>query len=121
MGDNTMNRQGGTSWVGLIGRFVIAAIVLWVTAILTPGYSIVGFWTPLIQAVVIVALDYVIRALTGIDASPFGRGFIGFIVSAVIIYLTQYVIPGVSVTVLGALIASLIIGIIEAILPVKVI
>lgn len=119
MGDESA-RKTGTSWGGLIIRFIIAAIVLMVTAFLTPGFAIAGFWTALLQAVIIVGLDYLIETITGIDASPFGRGFTGFIVSALIIYLTQFIIPGVSVTIVGALIAALVIGIIGAILPVHV-
>lgn len=120
MGDNSANRERNTSLGGLIIRFIISAIVLMVTAFFTPGFAISGFWTALLQAVVIVGLDYIIQSLTGIDASPFGRGFSGFIVSAIIIYLTQFVVPGVSVNIFGAIIAALIIGIVEAVLPVRV-
>lgn len=116
---STQNRKK-TSIVGLIIRFIVAAIVLMVTAFFTPGYAVAGFWTALIQAAVIVGLDYIIQAVTGMDASPFGRGLTGFLISAVIIYITQYVVPGVSVTIIGAIIAALVIGIIEAIFPVRV-
>lgn len=120
MDDNTMNKRSGRGLVGFVVRLIVAAIVLWVVAFFTPGYRITGVWTPLIQAVVIIGLDYIVQAITGIDASPFGRGFLGFIVSAIIIYLTQFVVPGVSVSILGAVIAALLIGIIEALLPVNV-
>lgn len=120
MEDKSIDRRRNTSWGSLIARFIIAAIVLWVTAFFTPGFAIAGFWTPLLQAAVIVGLDYLIEAITGIDASPLGRGFSGFIVSALIIYLTQFIIPGVSVTIIGAAIAALIIGIIGVVLPVRV-
>lgn len=119
--NNAEERRQGFSWGRLIIRFIVTAIVLWVTAFLTPGYSIAGFWTPILQALVIIGLDYIIQAITGIDASPFGRGFSGFIVSAIIIYLTQFIVPGISVTVLGAIMAALVIGIMEAIIPVNVI
>ncbi|HBM79666.1 MAG: phage holin family protein [Clostridiales bacterium] len=117
---NDISEKRETSWGGLFIRFIVAAIVLMVTAFFTPGFAIANFWTALIQAAVIVGLDYLIEALIGIDASPFGRGFTGFIVSALIIYLTQFIVPGISVTVLGAIIAALIIGIIGALLPVRI-
>lgn len=120
MGDNTIDRRKGTSWGSLIVRFIIAAIVLMVTAFFTPGFVISNFWTALMQSAVIVGLDYLIQSITGIDASPFGRGFSGFIVSALIIYLTQFIVPGISVSVIGAIIAALVIGVISAILPVRV-
>lgn len=120
MGDNNVERVKRTSWGGLIIRFIITAIVLMVTAFFTRGYAVAGFWTALLQAAVIAGLDYLIQSITGIDASPFGRGFSGFIVSAAIIYLTQFVVPGVAVTVWGAIIAALIIGIIDSVLPIKI-
>lgn len=119
MADESSERKDTSSWGGLIIRFIVSAIVLMVTAFFTPGFSVASFWTALLQAAVIVALDYLIEKLIGIDASPFGRGFTGFIVSAVIIYLTQYIVPGVYVTIWGAIIAALVIGIIGAILPIR--
>jgi len=120
MSEKKAENRERTSWVGLIIRFIVSAIVLMVTAFFTPGYAVAGFWTALIQAAVIVALDYIIQAVTGIDASPFGRGLSGFLISAAIIYVTQFIVPGVSVTLMGAIIAALVIGIIEAIFPVRV-
>ncbi len=108
------------SWGGLIIRFIIVAIVLIVTSLFTPGYSISSFWVALIQGIVIVGLDYIIEAITGMDASPFGRGISGFLVSALIIYLTKFIIPGVHISVFGAIVAALVIGIISYILPIKV-
>lgn len=120
MADNDAANRNTTSWGGLIIRFVISAIVLMVTAFFVPGFAVYGFWTALLQAVVIVGLDYLIEMATGIDASPFGRGIVGFLTSALIIYLTQFIIPGVSVSVWGAIISALVIGIIGAVLPVRV-
>lgn len=121
MDDKSMNRRDGRGLGSFIIRLIIGAIALWVVAFFTPGYRIAGFWTPLIQAAVIIGLDYVVQSITGIDASPFGRGFLGFVVSAIIIYLTQFVVPGVTINIVGAVIAALLIGIIEALLPVNVI
>lgn len=120
MADGRGERETYASWGSLIIRFIVAAIVLMVTAFFTPGFAIAGFWTAILQAIVIVALDYLIEVISGINASPFGRGFSGFIVSALIIYLTQFMVPGVSVTVAGAIIAALVIGIIGAIIPVHI-
>jgi putative membrane protein len=109
------------SWIGMIIRFIVAAIVLMVTAWLTPGFSRMGFGTALVAALVIAALNWIIQRVFKIDASPFGKGIVGFIVSAVIIYLTQFLVPGMSISIWGAIIASLVIGIIEAIIPTDVI
>ncbi|HHY83542.1 MAG TPA: phage holin family protein [Clostridiales bacterium] len=114
-------RNSGKGWISLIIRFIVAAIVLMITSWLTPGFSSMNFGTALLAALIIAAMDWVIQRLFKIDASPFGRGIVGFIVSAVIIYLTQFLVPGMSVSIWGAIIASLIIGIIDAIIPTNVI
>jgi len=119
---NEMNRNegGGRSWIGIIIRFVVAAVVLMVTSLLTPVFSNLRFGTALLAAIVIAAMDYVLQKLFKVDASPFGRGIIGFLLSALIIYLTQFVVPGMEINVFGAIVAALIIGIIDAILPTHV-
>ena len=110
----------GKSWIGVIIRFIVAAIVLMVTAWLTPGFSQMRFGTALIAALVIAVIDWAIQRVFKIDASPFGRGIVGFIISAAIIYLTQFLVPGISISIWGAIIASLIIGIIDEIIPTRV-
>lgn len=110
----------GNSWIGVVIRFIVAAIVLMVTAWLTPGFSQMRFGTALIAALVIAVIDWAIQRVFKIDASPFGRGIVGFIISAAIIYLTQFLVPGMSISIWGAIIASLIIGIIDAIIPTRV-
>ena len=109
------------SWLGIIIRFVVAAIVLMVTSLITPGFSNMGFGTALLAAIVIAVIDYVIQKLFKMDASPFGRGIVGFLLSALVIYLTQFFVPVMEVNVFGAIVAALIIGIIDAIIPTNVI
>jgi len=86
-----------------------------------PGFSNMGFGTALLAAIVIAVIDYVIQKLFKMDASPFGRGIVGFLLSALVIYLTQFFVPGMEVNVFGAIVAALIIGIIDAIIPTNVI
>ncbi|MBY0757398.1 phage holin family protein [Clostridium sardiniense] len=103
-----------------IVRLILFTIVLGVTAFLTPGFTIDGFWSVVLAAVIISIVDYVIELFMGVDASPFGKGIKGFIVAAIIIYLTQFLVPHMSSSIIGALIAALIIGILDAIIPVRV-
>ena len=51
------------------------------------------------------------------DASPFGRGIVGFLLSALVIYFNSVFVPDMEVNVFGAIVAALIIGIIDAITP----
>jgi len=56
----------------------------------------------------------------GVDASRFGRGIKGFVIAAVILYLRQFLIPNMSVSIIGALLAAIVIGILDAVLPGRV-
>jgi putative membrane protein len=66
---------------------------------------------------VIAVMGYVIEAVLGEEISPGNRGIIGFIISAIVIYAAQFIVPGLSVSVFGALLAALIIGLIDAFVP----
>jgi len=106
-------------WLGLVIRFVVSALVLIVASWLAPGFVVRGGVTgALIAAVVIAVLGYIAEALLGDRISPQSRGLVGFITAAVVIYLAQFVIPGLlSVSIVGALISAFIIGIIDAFVP----
>ncbi|NFA92477.1 phage holin family protein [Clostridium botulinum] len=106
--------------MGYIIRLIVSMVVLSVTAFFTPGFTISGFWAVLLAAVIISAIDYLVERLMGVDASPFGRGLKGFVISAIIIYLTQFLVPTMRVSIVGATIAALVIGVIDAILPGRV-
>ncbi|EJL47712.1 membrane protein [Brevibacillus agri] len=100
-------------------RFVVASVVLMFVGFLVPGFSVSSFWTAFLAAVVIALLGWVVEAMFGDRISPYNRGIIGFLVSAVVIYLTQFIVSGFHVTVIGALLASLVIGIIDLFIPIK--
>lgn len=99
-------------------RLLVGAIVLAITAALTPGFSITGIWPLIFAAAVLAGLDYLSLRFLGINASPFGRGIAGFLMAAVIIYLTKFFVPaGYSVSWVGAIIGALVYGIVDAIIP----
>lgn len=116
---NNEGRQAESGWnIGsIIIRLIVAAVVLGITAFLTPGFDIDGIWALIIGAIVLAILDYLVAKLIGVEASPFGKGIVGFITAAVIIYATQYFVAGFNVTVWGAIIGALIFGIVDAIIP----
>jgi len=98
-------------------RFIVSALVLMLVGFITPGFKTMGFMNALIAAAVIAGLAYVAEMMLGKDISPYGRGGIGFVVSAIVIFLAQYIVPGMQVSIIGALIAAFIIGIIDAFIP----
>lgn len=98
-------------------RVLITSIVVAIAAYFTPGFSIDGLWSLLLAAVVIGVLDYLIQKFTGVNASPFGRGISGFLVAAIILYVTKFIVPGFHISLWGAIIGALVIGIVDAIMP----
>ncbi|MDQ7794072.1 MAG: phage holin family protein [bacterium] len=105
------------SWIGLAVRFVVSALVLMFVGFLLPGFEIAGFTNALIAAVAIAIIGYIAEALLGRRVSPQSRGVVGFITAAVVIYAAQFVVPLMRVTVIGALLASVIIGLLDAVVP----
>lgn len=99
-------------------RFIVSALVLMLVGYLVPGMRVAGFWGALAAALVIALLGWVIEKVLGDKISPRSRGFVGFIIAAIVIYLAQYAIPSLlSVTIIGALLAAFVIGLIDAFVP----
>lgn len=117
MGRHDQDMGGMGSWVGHIVRFVVSALVLMVVGFLVPGFSRMTFGTALLAAIVIALLGYVIETIGGRQISPYGHGIVGFISSAVVIYATQFVVPGLHVSIIGALLGAVVIGIIDMFIP----
>ncbi|HBS57925.1 MAG: phage holin family protein [Bacillota bacterium] len=101
----------------IIIRFVVSALVLMLVGYITPGFSSMGFVNALVAAAVIAGLSFAAEMLLGREVSPYGRGGVGFVVSAIVIYFAQYLVPGMQVSIVGALLGALIIGLIDAFVP----
>lgn len=101
----------------MIVRFIVSALVLMFIGYLVPGFGPLGFLNALLAAVVISVLGYLVEMLLGENVSPQSRGVIGFITAAAVIYLAQFLVPALNVSILGALIAALVIGIIDIFVP----
>ena len=110
--------SGKTSTVWqIVGRLITAAIVLAITAFFTPGFTINSFWTLAIAAVVLTVIDYLITKFTGLHASSFGKGFVGFVLSAVVLYVTQYFVAGYTVSWMAAIVGAIVYGVVDYFLP----
>mgnify|MGYP001199819334 FL=1 len=116
---NRTNTDKTKDWdIGeILIRILVTAIVVGIAAFLTPGFSINNLWSLILAAVVIALLDYLVQKFTGVNASPFGRGMTGFIVAAIILYATKFIVPGFNISVWGAIIGAIVIGIIDVIIP----
>ncbi len=101
----------------IIWRLVTSAIVLAITAFFTPGFSINNFWTLAIAAIVLTVIDYLIVKFTGLQVSSFGKGFVGFVLAAITLYVTQFFVAGYTVSWMAAIIGALIYGVIDYFIP----
>ncbi len=124
MSDNqtdTNTRSSSQSTLGMVGqivgRLVTAGIVLAITAFFTPGFSINNFWALALAAVVLTVIDYLIIKFTGLHASAFGKGFVGFALAAVVLYVTQYFVAGYTISWIAAIIGALIYGVVDYFIP----
>ena len=115
---SNVQSSNGTSTIGqIVWRFVAAAVVLAITAFFTPGFTINSFWTLAIAAVVLTVIDYLVITFTGLHASPFGKGFVGFALAAIILYVTQFFVAGYSISWIAAIIGALIYGVVDYFIP----
>lgn len=112
----TNQNTGSTVWQ-IVGRFIAAAVVLAITAFFTPGFTINNIWALAIAAIVLTILDYLVAKFTGIQASPFGKGFVGFALAAIILYVTQFFVAGYSISWMAAIIGALIYGVVDYFIP----
>lgn len=106
-------------FLGHVVRFIVSALVLMVVGWIVPQFSVGGFGSALLLALVIALLGWAIEGIFGKKVTPFGRGIVGFLVSALVIYIAQFVVGGVSVSMLGAILAALVTGIIDLFIPVS--
>ena len=106
------------NFIGHVVRFIVSALVLMVVGALVPQFEVGGFWSALLLALVIALFGWVIEGIFGKRINPFGRGIVGFVASALVIYVAQFFVGGVEVSLIGAILAALVIGIIDLFLPV---
>ena len=110
--------RGNTSTVWqIVGRLISAAVVLAITAFFTPGFQINNIWSLAAAAVVLTVIDYLITKFTGLHASSFGKGFVGFVLSAIVLYVTQYFVAGYTVSWMAAIVGAIVYGVVDYFLP----
>ena len=121
MDNNNTDIQSSNSTMGtfgqILGRFIVAAIILGITAFFTPGFSINNLWALALAAIVLAVMDYLIVKFTGLHSIAFGKGFVGFVLAVITLYVTQFFVAGYSISWVAAIIGALIYGVIDYIIP----
>ena len=121
MDNNNTDIQSSNSTMGtfgqILGRFIVAAIILGITAFFTPGFSINNLWALALAAIVLTVMDYLIVKFTDLHSIAFGKGFVGFVLAVITLYVTQFFVAGYSISWVAAIIGALIYGVIDYIIP----
>lgn len=106
-------------FLGHVVRFIVAALMLMFVSWVVPNFTVGGFWSALLLALVIAILGWIVEGIFGKRITPFGRGIVGFLASAIVIWIAQFIVGGVSSTFVGAILAALVIGIIDLFIPIS--
>lgn len=119
MDNNTETRSFSrpNTFSQVILRFITSAVILAITAFFTPGFTISNIWTLALAAVVLTVIDLLLVKFTGLHASAFGKGFVGFVLAAVVLYVTQFFVAGYSISWIAAIIGALIYGVVDYFIP----
>lgn len=112
-----LTRQDKTRITSLILKYISATAILTATTIFTPNFKITSLPALFLSSFVIIILDYMMSIITGIHDSVIGRGIVGFVSAAIIIYMTQFIVPGYYISILSSLIAAAIYGTLNSFMP----
>ena len=113
------SNSSSMSFTGIITRFITSAIILAITAFFTPGFEINSFWTLLVAAAVLTLIDFLVNTIFGNNIGAFGNGIVGFVVSGIALYATQFFVAGYSINWLSAIVGAIIYGIVASFVPSK--
>lgn len=104
---------------GAAARFLACTVVVLGLSYIMPGFAAGGFSGAIPAALAAAASGYVVESLLAHPPRPRGRAFVGFITCAAATYLTQFFVPGMTVSVAGALVAGVVVGFTDFLVPVE--
>ncbi len=117
--EKSSSNASSITFGGIVTRFITSAIILAITAFFTPGFEIASFWTLLVAALVLTLIDYLVNTIVGNNIGAFGNGIVGFAVSGIVLYVTQFFVTGYTINWLSAIVGAIIYGIIASFVPGK--
>ena len=97
-------------------KFITASVLLAITAFFTPNFDTTNTWILTIIAVILTIVDNLIAKFIEIEKNPFAKGFMGFVLATVILYLTQFLVTTYTISWLTAIIGGLIYGVVNYII-----
>lgn len=103
--------------IQFIGRIVTAVIILGITAFFTPGFDISNLWILASAVALLTVVDFFIGCYTRLFYHPYLKLLIGFVLSAVALYLVQYIIIGYTLSLVPIVLGAIIYGLVDYMLP----
>ena len=118
---NRVNKENSSFaysvFLQLFIRLISSGVILGITAFFTQGFSIVSIWSLIFATLALTLIDYFLVMLTGMQAAPFGRGFIGFFLAVIVLYILQFLIDGYYISWTASIFGAFIYGIIDYLIP----
>ena len=81
-------------------NILVTAIIVFATAYLVPGFKVESFWTAVVVALVLAVLNAFVKPILTILTLPITLltlGLFSLVISAVILLLTTWLVPGFSI------------------------
>lgn len=114
-----MNTSKISSLKSFIIKFLTSSIILALTAFFTPDFKINNLNSLIVAGLIITIIDSIFNLLLGKNKSSLTKGTIGFLVSIVILYGTQFLISNYSISLPSAIIGAIIYSMIASYSPNK--
>ena len=105
------------AYLGTVARFALSVVALMLIGYVFSGFHHMTFGDAALLALVIGALGYGIQIFFRPRMPRNVRGIIGFVVAGVVIWLGQFVVPQLHVSLLTALFAAALIGLVNYAVP----
>ena len=115
--DNKINELDKLRIKQFVLKYLSSTSTLSITALFTPNFNISSFPILLLSSLVIVVLDYLLSLITGVNDTIYCRGIVSFISSAIIIYVTQFIVIGYYISIPSSIIAALIYATVSSFIP----
>lgn len=101
----------------LLLKVISATVILLLTSFFTLNFNISASPLLILSALSLVILDYIVSTLSGIHDIPLYRAIVSFVAASIIIYMTQFIVSGFYISMITAIIASLMYAVIQYFLP----
>ncbi len=94
-------------------RLLASTILLGITAFFTIGFTIESIWSLIFAVIFMTLIDLFLVKTFNLNAIPFGRGIVGFLLFCLLLYSTGLFITGYSISILSSFFAAIIYGIVD--------